>query len=168
MTTLFASVGLQGMPTPAPEVVERLTRIDSHLGIRWIHELKCWAMTWTWKDTDPRRQMIQAGEMSPADAWDAIGYAPAEMPIEDAFAMLERNLRVCDRDYGKQLIDNIHNWNKARSESIVEDTIGEQLNEIEVRGARLFESTGASVPKVYNAGVPKPLKPVKKATTTKE
>lgn len=154
MSTLFGSVGVEGLPLPAPEVVERLQRIDPSLGIFWNHHEKCWCLSFQWREQDPRRAMIQNGEMHPDDDFDVIGYAPAEMRLEDAYALLERNLKHTSKDYAKGLLANIHQWNADKKAELEAPIVGEAMNEIEVFGGKLFaNATDRTSVKVYqNAG----------------
>lgn len=152
MSALFGGVGLEGLPVPAPEVVERLKRIDPNLGIFWNNYIKCWCLSWTWLDSDPRREMVQKGEMSPDDAFDVIGFAPAEMRLDDAYALLERNLKQTSKPYAQHLLQNIHQWNAERKAEIEAPVMEQAMNEIEVFGSKLFEKSGASAPKVYQSG----------------
>ena len=173
MSTLFGGVGLAGLPIPSPEVVARLKQVDRHIGIRWMHSMKCWMLTWEWKENDPRREMIQKQEMHPDDAFDALAFAPAELDIEDAYAYLVRGIRANTQEYAKSLIHSVHKWNEQQQEENAKPVMDEAFNEIEVMGGKLFAAQGAAVPKVYNAGIPKAPAAVKpaavkpKAKTTK-
>lgn len=154
MSTLFGGVGLGGMPVPTPEVVERLKAIDPQLGIIWMHGLKAWAFIWRWNEHDPRRGMIQRGEMHPDDDFDVMEWAPCEMPIGDAFALLEKGLVRSNTESARDMVKRVREHNAQQKETNAAPVMEQAYNEIEVMGSKLFANEMGSIPKVVSAGIP--------------
>lgn len=87
----FLVRGLDGRPQPPVELIERLHQYDPRIGLFYTNA--AWAITEAWKETDPRRERIQQGDMQPEMAFDIAGYLPITCSLDEALPYIERELR---------------------------------------------------------------------------
>jgi hypothetical protein len=89
--------GTDGIPEPPSDLVRRLAQVDPRLEMMFLAMAGgCWAFIERWGPNDSRYSFIQTGEMAPEANFDVLGYAPADVTAEDAFAILEKGLRQRD------------------------------------------------------------------------
>lgn len=134
MTALLTAAG---HPVPPTDIVRRLRQLRPDLAMRWYPSSQVWGFTADWPPTDARWARVQAGEVSPDEAHDAICFAPREISADDAYHYLVRNLRTSSRDDLVKLLDGLATWNEAQSDANAEKATAETLNEIEVMGHTL-------------------------------
>ena len=116
-------VGLDGNPLPPSDVVERLKNVDPALGLRYVHNMKMWAITWRWTLSDPRREMIQRGDMNPDDAFDVFAWLPEDCPPEQAFGYIERGfVRNGGRHEVQYLLSRLDRYNQKLFDDKLQET----------------------------------------------
>jgi len=149
-----------GTPTPPTEVVERLKRIDPHMGLRFIdyhiseENGKWWALTWEWPSTDPRQQMIQEGTMAPNDAYDILGHIPLDCSVDNAAGYIESNLRRRrgSHDEVDRLLSRLSEYNRQAKKAITEPILESAEEQVKANATTLFAKQGKRIPKVFMSG----------------
>lgn len=111
----------QGRPIPSPELVAKIKKYDSRIGL--FYTKAAWAITEAWKEEDPRRQWVQNGSMQPEYAFDICGYLPITCTLDEAPAFIERELTSWTAAQFKGLRDAVNHWNDVQLEKQVEDQI---------------------------------------------
>lgn len=125
------------------EIVARLAQIHPALGMVWAPALNCFMMTYTWPDGDPRREMIRKGKIDPRSDYDAWGYAPQGVSVDDAYhclvAGLKRNRQTSQA--AQDMLDRVHLYNKQQEQRNLQPTLDYADEMIEYNAPRLFENT---------------------------
>jgi hypothetical protein len=102
-------LNFRGEPTPPSDIVARLAQVHPALALRFVSG--AWAVTWTWAESDPRRERIRQGEIPEESAHDIVGYLPIGCSAEEAPAYIERSFKQFPRDDIKQLLERLHHYN---------------------------------------------------------
>jgi hypothetical protein len=125
-----------GTPEPSPEIQRRLRGVDPHLHLRFVQAGGShWAICWTWRDSDPRRERIQQRDLDPDKAYDIIGYLPMTCPADEAPAYLERSLRTFPKDEIQRVADDIYRYNQsAPVNAALEEAMAEVLDRADPTG----------------------------------
>lgn len=112
--------GLDGLPTPPAGMNERLQRIDPALGVRWVGGLDNggWAITYQWPPDSPRRAMIQRGEMSPNDDFDAIAFLPADCTVDQAYGFVVNGMKSSRQEAVSDMLNRVDLWNKEATDKM--------------------------------------------------
>lgn len=98
-----------GIPQPPSDILAALKRWEPALGLRYVNVQ--WALTWEWKEHDPRRQWIKDGKYNANDAYDIVGYVPLDCPLEEVPAYAVKALRQYPREEVRKLADTVGNYN---------------------------------------------------------
>lgn len=106
----FLVRGLDGRPQPPQDLLERIRRYDSRLGLFYTNA--AWAITEAWREDDQRRQWIQSGEVQPEAAFDICGYLPITCSLDEAPAYIEQMLRSYTLDQYTALRQAVTHWNE--------------------------------------------------------
>lgn len=130
--TLVLSDGVT--PAPPSDIVRRLRQVDPDLGMKWFPSSHCWAITAMWRENDPRRARVVAGEVAPDEAFDAVCFVRESVSAEDAYHYFLRGIRSSSREDIAKLVDEIDKWNEAQPDRNAAPVVEEMLNEIEVMG----------------------------------
>jgi hypothetical protein len=117
----FMVRGLDGRPQPPVELIERLKKFDARIGLFYTNA--SWAITEAWKETDPRRERIQQGDMQPEMAFDICGYLPITCSLDEALPYIERELRLHTADSFAALRYTAQHWNDIVQPAMVEDAV---------------------------------------------
>lgn len=81
-------------PEPSATLQARLRAVDGRLFMRYFPiGSGAFGFCERWTDDDPRRETIRNGSVAPNKDFDVLGWAPPGMSEEDAFQVLEKNLR---------------------------------------------------------------------------
>src|SRR5215204_1676458 len=75
-------------------------------GLQWV-----WYVALKWPEQDPRRRMIQVGQIDPESAFDMLGEIPTDCPLEQVPGYLVRQLKVAN-DVPRHICNEIALWNK--------------------------------------------------------
>lgn len=102
----------RGDPSPPSDIVRRLQQVHESLGLRWCGH--AWGLTYRWRADDPRRAMMQSGELSPEHDHDILVYLPTDCSAEEAFGYMERAVtrNWMGRDDIRQLCDRLFHYNE--------------------------------------------------------
>ena len=115
--------------TPPAEALKRLAAIDPRLSMRWVDGvLSYWAITEKWKENDPRREMIQKGELAPTSDFDVKAFLPQSCsPYEIEGYIALRFERVTDTaKQAEEAVQSVERANNARKEAVREEFMAEQ------------------------------------------
>ena len=141
--------GLDGRPQPPQELVAKLQQYDPRIGLFYTNA--AWAITEAWREHDPRRQWIKAGEMQPEMAFDICGYLPVTCSIDQAPAYIERELRNCTAEQFQALRAAVVHWNDAQQDAIVENTVlaavSDDLDKGNIVSPGISEAVAIDLPK---------------------
>lgn len=122
--------GLDELPVPPSDLLAEIERRVAGAGL--LYTKAAWAITLKWRESDPRWRFIQSGEMQPAGAFDVVGYLPITCSLDEAPALIERELKNWPEDAFRELRDAVTQWNDVGREAAVEDTVmGEVWNDID-------------------------------------
>ena len=138
-----------GQTEPSPEIQRRLRAVDPHLSLR-RNPSGGWWVTTDWHERDPRRAMIQRGEVSAEDAWDLLCEIPLDCGAEEVPGYIARLQRVNGSAEVRRLIDGLERYNKSVAENAMNEALAETMNRGELAAERGF----GALPRVYNAGIP--------------
>lgn len=147
-------------PLPPSNVVEALHRVDDRLDLRYVSYVhrdmanlnrdERWAIILNWAENDPRRIMIQRGEMSPGAAFDVLAYLPLDCPIEDAFNYFVSGAKQFHRkDDVERLVSRIGLFNDAVKADTMSSTVDLAEELISTNAGTLFKEEGKTIPKVF-------------------
>lgn len=140
MPTPVILLGLDGRPKPPEEIVRRLRAIDPRMGLKFVPGvLMNWAVTMEFGPDDRRRKDIQSGKVNPEDAYDIIGWLPAECSLDEAPAYISRMIAMYPREDVRKALDRMEAWNATEGGK---EEMEEVLNEL------ADDNFGLEVPKV--------------------
>lgn len=128
---------------PPAGVQERLRQIDPALGLEWFDDPFCWGITWQWRDDDPRREMIQRGEIPEGSDRDVLAFAPPTMSLDDAYHHLTLSLRTHNKPEIRSMLDNLHRWN----EQVIERSGEELTDDLAAAAGKAAEARGSGMAK---------------------
>jgi hypothetical protein len=118
-----------GAPVPSPEIQRRLKQIHPGLYLRYVQAIgQHWAICMTWFSDDPRREMIQRGEVDPKKAYDIIGYLPLACSPDEAPAYIEKTFRQYPVREVQQFAEYMHLYHKEPAQKAAEEAIAEVLD----------------------------------------
>lgn len=118
-----------GDPVAPPLAQAALQAVDPRFFLKWVKGvMQYWAICERWRDNDPRWERIQAGELSPENAWDVIGYLPLGCSAEEVEGYVLREFtRVTDpKKQAEAMVDAIEKENNANKAKIIEAFTDEQ------------------------------------------
>ncbi len=155
---------VRGVPIPPPEIVRRLQQVNPRLGLTWSEGWggRTWALTMAWAENDPRRARIQAGTLSPDEAYDLLAFLPADCNVDQAYGYLVNAFRASSEEGTRKLLDRVHEYNRNTLAGHQEAALADALNYVEVRGHK-FGVHHEGTPKVYA-----PTTPAKRGKTARE
>lgn len=144
-------VTLHGEPVPPQDVLKRLKQVDDRLGLKFIGEpINYWTVTLRWPEMDPRRAMIQRGEMAPGTDYDVIANFPRDCPVDEAVGMIQNNFKKHPTNNEIQhflyKLDKLNRQAQADAMKSTND-LAEEL--LETNAKTLFRDEGKRVPKVF-------------------
>lgn len=84
-----------GSPTPPTRLIERLRDISDGLTVRWHPMLRRFAVMHAWAPNDPRRALVQSGELGD-DAYDVVCYLPEGQDPETVGDYIVEQIHRCD------------------------------------------------------------------------
>lgn len=157
MSTLLA---IQIERNPPADVVRRLKQVDDRLDLKFVNyptidygnvnATQYWAIIYRWQENDPRRVMIQRGDMPAHADYDVVTFLPLDCPVEQAFSLFERGARqLAGRSDADYLRSRVHKWNETVKEEAVKETVELAEELIETNAGTLFREEGKTVPKVF-------------------
>lgn len=146
-------------PIPPQWLLERLQR--EHHGIGVFYSKGAWVVTEAWKETDPRRARIQAGDMDPQMAFDICGSLPVTVDLPEVPGFLNQMLVGISRDKFTQIRDAVNKWNTFSEEgqdAVILDTVLDQVLGGSLPGvsAGIFGTGGFNPGDETTAAIPKP------------
>lgn len=105
-----------GLPVPPSGVVERLQQVNPNLGVAWVGDVGSgwWAITQSWSLTDPRRAMIQRGEVPEDGAFDVIVYLPPDCDVHQAFGYFQQAVQTSNRESVRSMLDRLDEYNRQQ------------------------------------------------------
>jgi hypothetical protein len=119
-----------------------------------------WAFVLHWPESDKRRALVRAGQMSGEHDYDFLGAIPFDCPLDQARAYFEKFVTrfPADATNGVQLIrDRVNKWNATTAESNAQDAreLGLELLDANKGNADFAASMGVGtvVTKAQGAGV---------------
>lgn len=112
---------MQGRPQPPGELLAKLKQYDSRIGL--FYTSASWAITEMWRDDDPRRLRIQAGELQPEYAFDIAGYLPITCSVDEALPYIERELQSVSAEQFQALRHTVNHWNDVQQDQVMENTV---------------------------------------------
>lgn len=122
--------GLDEIPRPPSDLVAEIERRVPGAGL--LYTRASWAITLKWREDDPRRRFIQSGEMQPHADFDVVGHLPVTCSLDEAPALIERELKNWPADAFKELRTAIQEWNDVGREAAVEEKVmGQVWNDID-------------------------------------
>ena len=158
-------VSATGHPEPPTEIQKRLAQIDPALHLRYIGAQDQWALAIRWNPDDPRRAMIQRGDMAAGDDWDYLDMVPQGLTAEEAYHYVVRGLKrpsVHRKDEITKLLERVHVYNKI-AEGEAKKPVMEYAEElIEANASTLFKDVGKTTTKVRQAGFGEGVKGVRR------
>lgn len=115
--------GLDGLPVPPQELVAKLKAFDARIGL--FYTKGAWAITEAWRETDPRREWVQSGQMQEAMAFDICGYLPLSCSLDEALPYIERELRSYTMEQFTAIRHAAAHWNNPSGghDQLVEDKV---------------------------------------------
>lgn len=104
----------RGVPEPPSDIQRRLREIDPDLHLRFSGGQ--FALAFRWRQDDPRRQMIRAGEMNPGDDFDIYGFLPHDCAADEAYGYVVANLRSWSQAStdAKGMLERVHHYNREQ------------------------------------------------------
>jgi len=122
--------GLDEIPRPPSDLVAEIDRRCPGAGL--LYTRATWAITLKWREDDPRRRFIQSGEMQPHGDFDVVGHLPLTCSLDEAPALIERELKNWPDDAFHELRDAVNQWNAVGREAAVEQKVmSEVWNDID-------------------------------------
>jgi len=79
-------------PLAPPSVVADLKALSPRLGLQYHVAMHCFMVTLQWPEDDPRRALIQAGEMHPNADFELLCPVPATVSLDELRGWVERQL----------------------------------------------------------------------------
>lgn len=113
--------GLDGVPLPPPELAAEIERRCPGAGL--LYTRAAWAITLRWRPDDARRRFIQTGEMQPEGDFDVVGYLPVNCSLDQAPALIERELKNWPDDAFRDMRAAVDQWNNVGREAAIEDQV---------------------------------------------
>lgn len=144
-------LGTEGVPLAPPKVVELLSQIDEHLGLKFIPAYFCWAVTWRWPLDDPRWERVQTGEALVENAFDIFAWLPEDVQPEEVVGYLQAKfVRNTGRAEIVKLLDKLDEYNEKQQATNLGPTteLAEEL--VATNATTLFE--GKHIPKSNKVG----------------
>jgi len=121
MTSPVILLGADGSPQPPQDILRRLQAIDPKLGMKFVDVPgKPWAITLGWGENDRRMGEVRAGKANPADAYDVLGYLPADCSLSEAPAYIGRFFGTYPRADVTQLLAKMDLWNQTSAGGVEE------------------------------------------------
>lgn len=112
---------LEGRPQPPSDLLAKLKQYDDRIGLLYTN---CsWAITERWRDTDPRWERVQQGEMQAEFAFDICGSLPITCSLDEALPYIERELRTYSAEQFAALRHTVLHWNDAVQDAVMENAI---------------------------------------------
>lgn len=95
-----------GRPLPPSDVVRKLEAYDPELSVRFVNGVRGWAVCRRWKDDDPRRLLIQKGEINPESDYTILTFLPHDCSVAEAFNYIAAQARhqAHDKEYWANLV----------------------------------------------------------------
>jgi len=122
--------GLDEVPLPPSDLLAEIERRCPGAGL--LYTRVSWAITLKWREDDPRRRFIQSGEMQPHGDFDVVGHLPVTCSLDQAPALIERELKNWPEDHFRELRNAITQWNDVGREAAVEEQVmGAVWNDID-------------------------------------
>lgn len=105
----------RGGPVPSPSIVAELRKLDPALSLRWIanYENSQWAVTWEWRESDPRWSRVQSQEIPRESAYDILGYLPVTCSVDEARPYIEAHLKNYPKEEISRLRAKMTHWNEV-------------------------------------------------------
>ena len=155
---------LTGAAVPPQDLVRRFKQVDDRLDVKFIHYphvnygntnvQEYWAIIIRWPDDDPRRQLIQRGDLPEHGDFDVISFLPLDCSVEQAFSFFENACRgqVRDRQDVRRFLERLHKFNENVQEEAMKPVteLAEEL--IETNAPTLFRNEGKTTSKVVMRG----------------
>jgi hypothetical protein len=150
-------VNLAAEPIPPSDILRRLKQVHPALGLKFYEPgagVSSWAVTWKWRDDDPRRERIRRQEIPPDADIDIIAWLPLGCSVDEAAGFVERAVRHYPRDDIRALCDRLHHYNRV-------EAVQENWREVESRVMTRAEDLGkAATPRsVVPADLERPPQP---------
>lgn len=154
-------------PIAPRAIVEALQRVDDRLNLRYIVMKRLdyanlnldekWAITMKWTQDDPRRIMIQRGQMADDADFDVLTYLPLDCDIEQAETYFRNAVRgqVKDRRDLERMVSRVGEWNAKVTEDVKKEEIAKAEEVIDANKNTLFEKEKGKVTQVYMKDVRK-------------
>ena len=150
-------------PLPLTNVVESLRRVDDRLDLKYVvyhhrdgvntNRDERWAIILRWSETDPRRVMIQRGQMDPGADFDVMAYLPLDCSPEEAFHYFASSAKQFHRkDDVERLLSRIDKYNEKVTSDAKQSTVDLAEELISTNAPTLFEKEGKTIPKVFVTG----------------
>lgn len=99
----------KGRPIPPTDLLARIKQYDDRLGL--FYNNMGWAITETWRLSDPRWAMVQSGDLGGDFTFDICGYLPLTCSLDEAPAYITRELRAWTPDRFQSLRETVNHWN---------------------------------------------------------
>lgn len=148
--------GADGTVQPPSEIVRRLRAVDPHLALRLNPSGRGWWLVREWGEREPRRAMIQRGEMPADGAWDLLCEIPLDCDVWQVPGYLQTLRRVNGKEDVQRMLDEMDRYNDALREDAIEAAIADTMERAEHRAERGF----GALPRVFNAGIPETPRPL--------
>jgi hypothetical protein len=104
-----------------------------------------------WPANDPRRALIQSGDMKLGDAVDGVAMLPEDCTADEAFGYIQRSfVRNSGRAEVKKLLDRVDEYNDRVLEANLEPTVELTEELVRTNAPTLFE--GKHIPKSTKVG----------------
>lgn len=120
----------RGEPIAPQEAVRRLREIDERLSVKWVPSAAgaYWGIIEDWKRDDPRWQMVNAGEVDRAMAYDLRAMLPADCSAEEAVGFVERHFRPVQNaaKEAAEKVERVQKHNRATKDKHIENFLVEQ------------------------------------------
>ncbi len=147
---------LQNEPIPPSGVVKLLKEINPRLGLKWyppgdLLPKGSWSIIENWTPQDTRWKLVREGKLSPATAYDALGYLPEDCPVEQARGYLERYFirwKGSKTDCSKYL-EKLNQFNLTQQTQVVQPTMDYMEEMLTTNAKTLFREQGKRIPKVF-------------------
>lgn len=147
-----------GVPASAKVLKDQLAAADARLGILLMPNAlgdgaTLWGVTYKWNMLDPRRAEVQRGDRREEDAFDILGFLPADCPIDTAFDYILNRFRwPQDRSDLRNIIDRVHEHNRKVKEAALQPTMDLANELIETNARHLFKGIGKSTGSSLDVG----------------
>lgn len=109
-----------GRPLPPSDVVRKLEAFDPDLSVRFVNGVRGWAVCRRWKDDDPRRLLIQQGDIDPASDYAILTFLPHDCSVAEAFTYIVAQARheAHDKEYWAKLVLAMIAENEKQSDDL--------------------------------------------------